>query len=244
MEGDGNKGSKVMKIRMLQSKEYPPAPETLKYLSRILREEGVFDPIEVVDIHNKEEAERERFLGSPTIQINGLDIEIPRRGDPPRYGGWMYETEDKGGYLPSPDMIIKAVKRALAPKINVLFLCTGNSCRSQMAEGWTRFLQGDIIEVYSAGIETHGLNPHAVKVMAETGPDISGHKSKLLSEFMNIPFEYVITVCGYAHETCPVFPGKAKVIHKGFDDPPEIMDPTDNEGQRLRTRRDEPQDCN
>ena len=111
-----------------------------------------------------------------------------------------------------------------------------------MAEGWTRFLQGDIIEVYSAGIETHCLNPHAVKVMAEAGPDISGQKSKLLSEFMNIPFEYVITLCGHLHVTCPVFPGKAKVIHKGFDDPPKLSEGAKTEEEALdqyRRVRDE-----
>lgn len=110
----------------------------------------------------------------------------------------------------------------MSKKLKVLFLCTGNSCRSQMAEGWTRHLKGDVIEAYSAGIETHGLNPNAVKVMAEAGVDISGQKSKLLDDFMDLDLDYVVTVCGHAHETCPMFPGKAKVIHVGFDDPPSI----------------------
>ncbi len=105
-------------------------------------------------------------------------------------------------------------------KLKVLFLCTGNSCRSQMAEGWTRHLKSAQIEVFSAGIETHGLNPDAVRVMAEAGVDISKHKSKLADEFRNAELDYVITVCGHAHETCPVFPGKCRVIHAGFDDPP------------------------
>ena len=115
-------------------------------------------------------------------------------------------------------------------KLKALFLCTGNSCRSQMAEGWCRHLKGDIIEAYSAGIETHGLNPYAVKVMAEAGVDISGHKSKLLTELNGIDFDYVVTVCGHAHETCPFFPAKAKVVHVGFDDPPKLAkDLTDEE---------------
>lgn len=125
---------------------------------------------------------------------------------------------------------------------HVLILCTGNSCRSQMAEGWARRLHGDIIEAYSAGIETHGLNPLAVKVMAEAGVDISGHRSKLLSELMEIPFDCVITVCGHAHETCPVFPRKAKVIHRGFDDPPKLAGKAATEEEALpiyRRVRDE-----
>jgi arsenate reductase (thioredoxin) len=107
-------------------------------------------------------------------------------------------------------------------KLNVLFLCTGNSCRSQMAEGWTRHLKGEVIEAYSAGIDTHGLNPNAVKVMAEAGVDISGHHSQHIDEFKDVKLDVVVTVCGHAHDTCPSFPGNAKVIHVGFGDPPKM----------------------
>ncbi len=107
-------------------------------------------------------------------------------------------------------------------KLKVLFLCTGNSCRSHMAEGWARHLKGDRLEPYSAGIETHGLNPSAVKVMAEAGVDISGHRSKHLNEVRDIPFDYVVTVCDAANESCPVFPGKVKRLHVSFDDPPRL----------------------
>ncbi|NDV26527.1 arsenate reductase ArsC [Desulfovibrio sp. JC010] len=107
-------------------------------------------------------------------------------------------------------------------KINLLFLCTGNSCRSQMAEGWTRHLKDDRVNVYSAGIETHGLNPSAVKVMAEAGVDISGHKSQHIDELRDVPIDIVVTVCNHAHETCPFFPGGSKVVHVGFDDPPHM----------------------
>ncbi len=110
----------------------------------------------------------------------------------------------------------------LQRKLKVLFLCTGNSCRSQMAEGWARHLKADVIEPYSAGIEKHGLNPNAVKVMAEAGVDISNHHSKTLDELKDVNFDYVVTVCGHAHETCPMFPGNAKVVHVGFDDPPKL----------------------
>ncbi|HOG52628.1 MAG TPA: arsenate reductase ArsC [Bacillota bacterium] len=107
-------------------------------------------------------------------------------------------------------------------KIKVLFLCTGNSCRSQMAEGWARALKGDIIEPYSAGIKKHGLNSRAVMVMKEAGVDISSHKSKLVGELPTMEFDYVITLCGHANENCPFFPGKVKRIHMGFDDPPQL----------------------
>ena len=107
-------------------------------------------------------------------------------------------------------------------KLNVLFLCTGNSCRSQMAEGWARALKGDLIDAYSAGIETHGLNPNAVKIMAEAGVDISGHVSKNVNTLLDVPFDYVVTVCGHANENCPFFPGSAKVVHVGFEDPPAL----------------------
>ena len=108
------------------------------------------------------------------------------------------------------------------PKLKVLFLCTGNSCRSQMAEGWTRCLKSDVLEPYSAGIEKHGMNPHAVKVMAEAGVDISNQHSKTPADIGSVKFDYVVTVCGHANEHCPVFPGRAKVVHIGFEDPPKL----------------------
>jgi len=123
-------------------------------------------------------------------------------------------------------------------KTKILFLCTGNSCRSQMAEGWAHHLKGDVIEVWSAGIEKHGMNPLAVKAMAEAGVDISGHTSKLIDELPEQDFDYVITVCDNAHESCPLFPGKAKVIHKGFDDPPRLAaESSSEEGTMAHYRR-------
>ncbi|HRR29557.1 MAG TPA: methyltransferase domain-containing protein, partial [Victivallales bacterium] len=106
--------------------------------------------------------------------------------------------------------------------IKILFLCTGNSCRSQMAEGWARKILGNIVEPYSAGVEKHGLNPNAVKVMAEAGVDISKHYSKHVDELKGINFDYVITVCDNANESCPFFSGKTRVIHVGFEDPPRL----------------------
>jgi arsenate reductase len=127
-------------------------------------------------------------------------------------------------------------------KLKVLFLCTGNSCRSQMAEGWARKLRGDVIDAYSAGVEPHGMNARAVKVMAEAGVDISGHHSKHVNELANVDLDYVVTVCDHAHETCPVFGGKAKVVHVGFDDPPQLAKGAKDEEEALghyRRVRDE-----
>jgi len=110
----------------------------------------------------------------------------------------------------------------MSQKLNLLFLCTGNSCRSQMAEGWARKLKSDRLNAYSAGIGTHGLNPNAVKVMAEAGVDISEHRSQHIDEFAEVPLDVVVTVCSHAHETCPIFPGDARVVHVGFEDPPKM----------------------
>ena len=127
-------------------------------------------------------------------------------------------------------------------KLKVLFLCTGNSCRSQMAEGWIRHLHGDVVEAWSAGIETHGLNPNAVAVMKEAGVDISGHRSKNVAELLDVPFDFVITVCGDADERCPFFPGNARIIHRGFDDPPKLALGKETEEEKMdcyRRVRDE-----
>jgi arsenate reductase len=125
----------------------------------------------------------------------------------------------------------------MAQKLKVLFLCTGNSCRSQMAEGWARHLKGDALEPYSAGVEPHGMNQRAVRAMAEAGVDISGHRSKHVDELKDVPFDYVVTVCDHANETCPIFPGKTKVVHVGFDDPPRIAKEAKTEEEAMRHYR-------
>ncbi|OJW79613.1 MAG: protein tyrosine phosphatase [Bacteroidetes bacterium 46-16] len=101
----------------------------------------------------------------------------------------------------------------------VLVLCTGNSCRSQIAEGYIRHFAGNKAEVYSAGVETHGVNPKAIEVMAEDGIDISGHTSNNITEYYGIDFDFVITVCDNAKERCPFFPTKAQKFHENFPDP-------------------------
>ncbi len=125
---------------------------------------------------------------------------------------------------------------------NILFLCTGNACRSQMAEGWGRALKGDRYNFYSAGIETHGLNPNAVKVMAEVGVDISTHHSKTVDSLQGIQLDLVITVCGHADENCPVALNPCQRLHVGFDDPPKLAATASSEEEALdhyRRVRDE-----
>ena len=126
----------------------------------------------------------------------------------------------------------------------VLFLCTGNSCRSQIAEGYARTLKGDAIDAYSAGIVAHGQNPSAIKVMAEDSVDITAQRSKTLRSLLDagISFDIVYTVCGHADENCPVFPGKTKIVHRGFDDPPKLAKDAKTEEEALnhfRRVRDE-----
>ena len=106
--------------------------------------------------------------------------------------------------------------------MNILYLCTGNSCRSQMAEAWTRLLRPEI-SCWSAGVERHGMNPYAVKVMEEAGADMSAHSSKLTTELPDVAFDYIVTLCGHAAENCPFFPGAGKRVHRGFDDPPSLV---------------------
>ncbi|MFO8007678.1 MAG: arsenate reductase ArsC [Candidatus Brocadiia bacterium] len=121
----------------------------------------------------------------------------------------------------------------MAEKLTVLFLCTGNSCRSQMAEGWARQLHGDAIEPHSAGVAPHGLDPRAVQVMAEAGADISDQRSKHVDELKGMDFDCVVTVCDSAREACPVFPGDATVIHSSFEDPPRLAQHAETEEEAL-----------
>jgi arsenate reductase len=107
-------------------------------------------------------------------------------------------------------------------KLKVLFLCTGNSCRSQMAEGWARVLHGDRLEPYSAGTAPGRVDPRAIQVMGEAGIDLSGHRSKHLEELVGVDFDWVVTVCDKANESCPIFPGNVHRLHANFDDPPRL----------------------
>jgi len=124
------------------------------------------------------------------------------------------------------------------PRPKVLFLCTGNSCRSQMAEGWARHLLGGRLEAFSAGIETHGLNPRAVQVMAEVGVDISAQRSELVGDHVDTGIDLVVTVCDHAAESCPVFPGRARVVHRSFRDPAQAHGDREEVLAAFRATRD------
>lgn len=121
-------------------------------------------------------------------------------------------------------------------KKNIMFLCTGNSCRSQMAEGWARKYWGNEFNVYSAGTKKHGMNERAMKVMKEAGVDISSHYSKTTEELPKVTFDYVVTVCDHAHENCPYFPS-GKIVHVGFQDPPALTKEMTNEEEILAVYR-------
>lgn len=126
--------------------------------------------------------------------------------------------------------------------MRILFLCTGNSCRSQMAEGWARTLHAGRVEACSAGVSAKGLDPRAVRVMEEVGVDISGQRSKHVAELRDDVFDLVVTVCDNARESCPVFPGPTRVMHRSFDDPPHLARKAESEEEALghyRRVRDE-----
>ena len=124
-------------------------------------------------------------------------------------------------------------------KTKILFLCTGNSCRSQMAEGWARHLKSDVIEAYSAGVWPAGVSSRAIKAMAEAGVDISSHKSQHVNDFKDVEFDYVVTLCDNAKEQCPVFTGDAKLVHRAFDDPVMMIGTNDQIMAAFRQTRDE-----
>lgn len=126
--------------------------------------------------------------------------------------------------------------------MNILVLCTGNSCRSQMAEGWLRHFAKDKAKIYSAGIETHGVNPKAVQYMKEAGVDISNHTSNHIIEYAEVPFDFIITVCDHAKENCPHIPSLAKKFHKNFSDPSKVTGTEEEIANAFRKTRDEIKD--
>lgn len=121
---------------------------------------------------------------------------------------------------------------------NVLVLCTGNSCRSQLAEGYLKYFAKNNAKIYSAGIEVHGVNPRAIKVMAEDGIDISGQTSNNIEEYFDVPFDYVITVCDHAKESCPYFPTHAIKLHHNFLDPAKATGTDEEIMAEFRKTRD------
>jgi len=231
-----------MRVRVLGLEGCPNAPQALDLVRRVVRDEGLEATLEYLDVPDPEAARRERFLGSPSVQVNGLDIEVARRAEVSCHGCRMYETPEGRTGVPPEALIREALLRALGPKRKVLFLCTGNSCRSQMAEGWARHLRGDVVEAYSAGVAPYRLDPRAVQVMDEAGVDISRQRPKPVDALKDMDFDCVTTLCDHAREHCPLFPGRARLVHRGFDDPPSLAAAaeTDEEAMNIYRRvRDE-----
>jgi len=170
-----------------------------------------------------------------------LDIEKERRNDLPVFGCRVYKAKEGHIGIPPKDMIIRAIEEVekSMKKQKVLFICTHNSARSQMAEGLLRALYGDRYEVYSAGTQPSKVNPYAIKVMSEIGVDILNHRSKSIEEFRGTEFDYVVTVCDKAKETCPFFLGGKEYLHKSFRDPFDFEGTDDEKMKIFRQVRDE-----
>ena len=154
----------------------------------------------------------------------------------------MPDKPAKGARVPAiytNELPARSVLRASTPKERVLILCTGNSARSQMAEGLLRHDSGDRFEVFSAGTKPSFVRPEAIAVMRELGIDISGHRSKGVDEFAGQQFDYVLTVCDNAKESCPIFPGQTVRIHRSFEDPAEAQGSPDERLAIFRRVRDE-----
>jgi len=151
-------------------------------------------------------------------------------------------VSERAPHNPESGRSFSGGERSRAQKTRVLFLCTRNSCRSQMAEGWARHLHGDVTEPYSAGTDPGTVDPLAVRVMGEAGVDISGHRATDLQDLTDNDFDVVVTLCDDANENCPFFPEGTRTIHKGFDDPPKLAEGVEDEEEALthyRRVRDE-----
>lgn len=127
----------------------------------------------------------------------------------------------------------------MTTKPNILVLCTANSCRSQLLHGYLQQLLGERAAVYSAGVETHGLNPRAMQIMAEDGVDINHHTSNHVAEYAAVPFAYVLTVCDHAQEICPIFPSSARKLHHNFPDPASAIGSEEEVLRQFRAVRDD-----
>lgn len=231
-----------MNIKFLYFKGCPNSEGALNLLREVLNEKSLEEEIEIVEIKSEDMAKEHRFLGSPTIQINGMDIEKERRNDTPSLSCRLYRTRDGYSGIPPKKMIVNAIEEMLNLRKNkqkVLFICTHNSARSQMAEGLLKALRGEIYEPYSAGTEPKEISPYAIKVMEEIGIEISTHRSKSIEEFKGMSFDYVVTVCDHAKQTCPFFPGGRKYIHKGFEDPSDYEGSEEEKLKVFRRIRDE-----
>jgi len=225
-----------MDIKFLFFKECPNYSQARENLKNALKNIGLTASIEDIEIKSEEDVVKYKFLGSPSYIVNGQDIEgIPLSSQNYQYSCRTYNEEGKITGIPSEGFIREKLKTKLSDSENILFLCTQNSCRSQMAEGIAReFLKGRY-EVFSAGVSPSTINPYAIKVMDEIGITITNQYSKTVEKLLDLPFEYVITVCDQAKEMCPNFTCVVKNrLHWGFEDPARA---TGSEGEIIEKFR-------
>ena len=223
--------SETVRVEVLVFDGCPHAEAAIQVAHAVAERLGPGITVERVDIDTPEKAAELGFLGSPSIQVNGVDIE--GKAGPGRLSCRMYD-DDSG--MPPEWLVEAAVLRALAPR-GVLFLCVANSARSQLAEGIARFLAPPGVAVWSAGSQPTRVRPEAIAALAEIGVNISHHRSKTVSEIPAAEVDTVITLCG--EEECPVFLGKARRLHWGLPDPAGVGGSEADRADAFRRTRDE-----
>jgi arsenate reductase len=222
----------TVRVEVLVFAGCPHAEDALKVTHGVVARLAPGAAVERVDVNTPEQAERLQFPGSPTIRVNGVDIE----GQSNASGRLACRTYENGMGTPSEWQIEAAVLRALHPR-GVLFLCVANSARSQLAEGIARALAPSGVTVWSAGSQPTRVRPEAIAALAEVGIDISGHRSKHVSEIPAEQVDTVITLCG--EEECPLFLGRATRLHWGLPDPAGVSGSDAERALAFRRTRDE-----
>jgi len=223
--------SETVRVEVLVFDGCPHAEAAIQVAHAVAERLGPGITVERVDIDTPEKAAELGFLGSPSIQVNGVDIE--GKAGPGRLSCRMYD-DDSG--MPPEWLVEAAVLRALAPR-GVLFLCVANSARSQLAEGIARFLAPPGVTVWSAGSQPTRVRPEAIAALAEIGVNISHHRSKAVSDIPAAEVDTVITLCG--EEECPVFLGKTQRLHWGLPDPAGVGGSEADRADAFRRTRDE-----
>ncbi len=221
-----------IRIDVLAFDGCPHAAEALRQAHAVAERLGTDIAVARIDVNTAEAAAELGFLGSPSIRVNGVDVEGRRSSA----GRLCCRTYDGGAGVPPEWLLEAAVLRALAPR-GVLFLCVANSARSQLAEGIARSLAPPSTTVWSAGSQPTRVRPEAIAALAEVGLDISGHRSKAVSEIPAGQVDTVITLC--AEEECPVFLGRARRLHWGLPDPASVSGSEAARADAFRRTRDE-----
>ena len=222
----------AVRIEVLAFDGCPHAEAATQLAQAVAARLGPGITVDRVEVDTPERAAEVGFLGSPSIRVNGLDVERTKTST----GALCCRTYDGGLGVPPEWLVEAAVLRALSPR-GVLFLCVANSARSQMAEGLARFLAPPDVMVWSAGSKPTRVRPEAIAALAEIGIDISGHRSKSVSEVPADEIDTVITLCG--EEECPVFLGGARRLHWGLRDPASVGGSVADRADAFRHTRDE-----